>query len=446
MKSLYILLLFPLIFISCDIEDFKIIKNEVSIRTFPDLTEVIDPTNYFKDNGDFSIKMLYDFGDLIYKKDFVKYRAEKENQEKIITQNFKELINELTIKNNTKENIEEAVLTVILKFKFNNSDFYFSNSHSLLRNNEIWQPDKMIESKLNELPIISFDQLNILNNHNPENVQFKIYIKAKNSIGYKNFLEEKKEISGYEPYLNYQKKYGKFNKGKLSEKEIKNLGEEVHKEDITVLWNQKVKKTKKKTNDTKCDTIANIANTKICLPELSKMSNILKVAEYDNYVKQFSGSKNTMLAFYLDNTAVAQEIKPSYNCASVYINSEVQGDVGNTVFKAMSKTMGDYLKKADNLKTIIKDIENNYFQDLSFDTPIVINSYNLNDDIVTYVLLGKTIENEVEIVTLTTLNLMHVKNKMVLSNYIIKYDNSNSINVLKQKNDYFIMRIMEINK
>jgi hypothetical protein len=50
-----------------------------------------------------------------------------------------------------------------------------------------------------------------------------------------------------------------------------------------------------------------------------------------------------------------------------------------------------------------------------------------------------------EIVSLTTLNLMYIRKKMILLNYIIKYNNSSSINDIKQKNDYFVMRLLNEN-
>jgi len=201
-----------------------------------------------------------------------------------------------------------------------------------------------------------------------------------------------------------------------------------------------------KKQKTDCSTTAKIYQTEICLPNLKGLTNISKNKKYESYIKQFTIQGNEMLAFYLDNSLINEANTPKYNYASVYINSQLKKDINKSVFKEMSNTMGSYLKKTNNLETIIKEIERNYLKNISLDNPVVIDSYSLNKDIKTYLLLGKMIEHNNEIVTLTTLNLMYIQNKMVLSNYIIKYNNSNSINEIKQKNDYFVMRILDANE
>lgn len=195
-----------------------------------------------------------------------------------------------------------------------------------------------------------------------------------------------------------------------------------------------------------CSTTAKIYQTEICLPNLKGLTNISKNKKYKSYVKQFTIQGNEILAFYLDNSLINEANTPKYNYASVYINSQLKKNINKSVFKEMSNTMGSYLKKTNNLETILKEIERNYLKNISLDNPVVIDSYSLNKNIKTYLLLGKMIEYNNEIVTLTTLNLMYIQNKMVLSNCIIKYNNSNSINEIKQKNDYFVMRILDANE
>mgnify|MGYP003625150699 CR=1 FL=1 len=201
-----------------------------------------------------------------------------------------------------------------------------------------------------------------------------------------------------------------------------------------------------KKQKTDCSTTAKINQTEVCLPNIKGLTNISKNKKYESYIKQFTIQGNEMLAFYLDNSLINEVTTPKYNYASVYVNSQLKKDINKSEFKKMSNTMGYYLKKSNNLETIIKEIERNYLKNISLDNPVVIDSYSLNKNIKTYLLLGKMIEYNTEIVTLTTLNLMHIQKKMVLSNYIIKYNNSNSINEIKQKNDYFVMRILDENK
>lgn len=195
-----------------------------------------------------------------------------------------------------------------------------------------------------------------------------------------------------------------------------------------------------------CKTTVNIDQTEICLPNLKGLTNISNDNKYNSYIKQFKAPGNDIIGFYIDNSLLNETNKPNYKYASIYVNSQLTKDINSTVFKQMSNTMGSYLKKADNLKAVIKDIEENYLKNISLENPIIIDNYSLNDNIKTYLLLGKTIDFNDEIVTLTTLNLMHIQNKMILSNYIIKYKNSSSIDEIKQKNDYFVMRILDANE
>lgn len=202
--------------------------------------------------------------------------------------------------------------------------------------------------------------------------------------------------------------------------------------------------SKKQNKD--CNTTSKINQTEICLPNIKGLTNISLNNKYESYIKQFTIQGNEMLAFYLDNSLINKATIPKYNYASVYVNSQLKKNINKSVFKEMSNTMGSYLKKSNNLETIIKEIERNYLKNISLDNPVVIDSYSLNKNIKTYLLLGKTIEYNNEIVTITTLNLMYIQKKMVLSNYIIKYNNSNSINDIKQKNDYFVMRLLNENE
>lgn len=195
-----------------------------------------------------------------------------------------------------------------------------------------------------------------------------------------------------------------------------------------------------------CNNTVKIDQTLICIPNIKGLTNISKNKDYDSFVKQFTVKGNEMLSFYVDNLLIKDAFIPKYSYASIYINSQLKKDIDKKTFKEMSNTMGSYLKKVDNIENIIKDVEKNYLKKISLDAPVLIESYSLNESIKTYILLGKTIEHNNEIVTLTTLNLMHIQKKMILSNYIIKYDNSNSINEIKQKNDYFVVRLLNENK
>ena len=112
----------------------------------------------------------------------------------------------------------------------------------------------------------------------------------------------------------------------------------------------------------------------------------------------------------------------------------------------MSEKMGEYLKKADYLEKINETVEKEFLKNISLDVPVSIEKYSLNDNVTTYLMLGKKNEQNEDIYTLTSLNLIYLKNKMVIFNYTVKYNDFKTINKLKQKNDYFVTRLLNCNE
>lgn len=197
---------------------------------------------------------------------------------------------------------------------------------------------------------------------------------------------------------------------------------------------------------TECDNSVIVNETKICLPKLKGFTDVSNNNNYDDFKTVFEKPDNKIIGFYVENSALNKVEKPKYNFALIYVNSKLQKNINLIEFKQISKNMGSYFKKGDFWETIIKEVENNYLKNISFDQPVLIDDYSLNSSVKTYLLLDKTFEAKKETITLTTLNLMHIQDKMVLFNYIIKYNNSNSINEIKQKNDYFTMRLLKLNE
>ena len=188
-----------------------------------------------------------------------------------------------------------------------------------------------------------------------------------------------------------------------------------------------------------CEANTKIRLTTICLPSLKGQKLISNDFDYKDFIEKFTYQGNEIIGFYINRD------KPEYEYVSVFVNSKYKQDVNTALFKKMYSSVGFSIRKTDDLELIIKNIEDNYLENISLDRPTLVDSYSLNSKLKTCILLGKKIELDNEIITISTLNLMHLKGKIVLSNYLIKYENSNSINELKQKNDYFLMRIFNAN-
>lgn len=197
-----------------------------------------------------------------------------------------------------------------------------------------------------------------------------------------------------------------------------------------------------KKQKTDCSTTVKINNTKICVPNIKGLSNVTNNKEYSEKIKQLEIIGNEILALYVKEPL-------NYESSSIYVNPQFKDDISESTYKEMSDKMGDYLNKYNKsglINDYVKELEINNLRNIDFDKELLIDSYRLNKNIKTYLTLGKMIENYTEVYTLTSLNLMHIENKMVISNYIMKYENSNSINEIKQKNDYFVMRLLNGNE
>ena len=200
---------------------------------------------------------------------------------------------------------------------------------------------------------------------------------------------------------------------------------------------------KSKKNDT-CKNKAIIEETEICLPEIKSLNNIFDKKDNNIYIKYsdiistFTTVGNGLLAFYVEKSDAG------YSC--LYYNKKVGNDLSIEEYKIMSEKMGEYLKKADYLEKINETVEKEFLKNISLDVPVSIEKYSLNDNVTTYLMLGKKNEQNEDIYTLTSLNLIYLKNKMVIFNYTVKYNDFKTINKLKQKNDYFVTRLLNCNE
>lgn len=192
-----------------------------------------------------------------------------------------------------------------------------------------------------------------------------------------------------------------------------------------------------------CSNSAFIEQTEICIPNLKGFTNIYEndVADtrFSHIISLLSSQKNEILAFYVENQGD--------DYSALYVNKTVKRDISNSEYKIMAETMGNYLKHIDFMEDVTEKIDN-LLDDVAFpDIPVVIKQYSLNENVVTYFILEKTNnpDNE-DIITLTSLNLIHIKSKMVLFNYVVNYIDHNTINTLSQKNDYVISRLLNENE
>lgn len=290
--TLLILIIFSLFFTSCSNNDFKIEKSEIKLLKKDDILKLEIVDNYIKKQFEINIKdydpksmegwvsdnvqeqSIYSEKILLpslkktnqLKSNYDKKRAGKslsESEEKELNDVFGEyfkqeeliaerkknekeklkknkslncIISNLIILNNTKEIIEKSCLNVVIKFEFENKNYFYLKPY-MLGNNK-WKPNEKIEHKCTDVLNFSNGYNDLLNVHTPKKVEIAYYITGRNSVGYSNLKKEINELieSGY--FSTLEKDYGKFTSSELTKNQKQSLGTEILKTDITDNWNK----------------------------------------------------------------------------------------------------------------------------------------------------------------------------------------------------------------
>lgn len=91
-------------------------------------------------------------------------------------------------------------------------------------------------------------------------------------------------------------------------------------------------------------------------------------------------------------------------------------------------------------KFIKKDKSNSFIIE-----PIILEKYNLTESSSTIVMLNKIEEIQGVYYTLTAMNLVLIKNKILVFNYVLKYLEKGSINTLKTNNNNLLNELIKLN-
>ena len=191
-----------------------------------------------------------------------------------------------------------------------------------------------------------------------------------------------------------------------------------------------------------------INQTEICLPNFQGFTNVKSEQKYSEFIKRFEDVSNcNMLSFFINNSTIDQSNgDPKYNYIALYSNSAMKENIDKKTFKRTSEQMESFFYKEKEINLALRKLEAEFDQNLQYDKLILIDNYFLNKNISTYILMGKVSQNNKEFITISALNFLHIRDKMVLFDFVLKYDNHETINFIKQKNDYLVLQILNINK
>ena len=94
------------------------------------------------------------------------------------------------------------------------------------------------------------------------------------------------------------------------------------------------------------------------------------------------------------------------------------------------------------MKQIIKE----KIKVLTFDKPIVIETYSNNKNVISSVIMSRILGEETELINIGITNSLFIKDKIIITVYNKHYLDIETIKDAKAKNDYFALRIIQENE
>lgn len=149
---------------------------------------------------------------------------------KVIQEENLGLESSAVIINNTSEVMESAIITILINFKFDNSTKTYFRSFQALNKDDIWPPNEKLN--LNNSEILSYANNydnKVFKFHEPKEIDFNIFITAKNSVGYNNNKFDKNII---------MRLLGEFDNNGLNSKQMEKFGDRVYQQDISDIWSK----------------------------------------------------------------------------------------------------------------------------------------------------------------------------------------------------------------
>jgi hypothetical protein len=198
-----------------------------------------------------------------------------------------------------------------------------------------------------------------------------------------------------------------------------------------------------------CNNSVQFGDIDICLPIIDGMTECYSTPNVKEWTNKNKYGDNLILAFYLNYANYKQVDKLDQikfdDFFQIYGVDGLRGvKVGQSKFNKMAKDIeGNYIK--ENWADLVKGFEQNY-DDLSIGRPVIIESYSPNSKVRTYVMLIKVQYENSEFVSIVTLNLIQIKERIIFMLYTKNYNGEESIKKAKSKNDYSIALLMDENQ
>lgn len=198
-----------------------------------------------------------------------------------------------------------------------------------------------------------------------------------------------------------------------------------------------------------CQHSVQFGDMAVCLPLIDGMEECYSNPKAKAYIDQFVDNGSVQLALYLNNSTYKQIDKLneiSFDDYLSLIGTKPLKDISisKSKFDKIANAMeGMYNKEIwDNVKS---KIEKN-FDYVTIGKPIIVESYTLNSNIRTFVILTKWMVQNSERVSLMLTNLIRIKDRVLIMTYYKDYSGEKSFTEAKSKNDYLVLLFTDENK
>ena len=203
----------------------------------------------------------------------------------------------------------------------------------------------------------------------------------------------------------------------------------------------------------KCENLVVFGNTSICLPEVIGITECYKEPMVKMTADLFKGTASEeILGFYISD----DEYDDLYNSLmdkglqkefiKIYSTSLVKDyNVSDHEFNEFSSELKSMFAEYEGSKIQSKINSKMELLDISAGRPILLDEYQINSKIKSYIALMKfKFENE-NIISLMVMNVLLVKDRLIFIAYYDKYSNFDQIEKLRAKNDYFLLSLLNLN-
>ena len=203
-------------------------------------------------------------------------------------------------------------------------------------------------------------------------------------------------------------------------------------------------------NTPNCSRKVNFGDISICLPKIEEMNEC-----YNQKIVKEKADKNEieqteLLGFYLNDFVFGKIDKLNEFDFDDYFKIYSFDFAKGINFKTSDlDKMSDMITGNGKLigwDKIIKELNNNPNSTISFDRPIYVDKYVVNDKSRTSIFINRIKNNDKQYYILGSINTMVIKNRVIFLSYYLNFEDSSSLENFKKKNNEIVLKIQKANQ